>query len=252
MPSDTDMLTWVGTRSTASAKGIGLAATAAGSGRCGSNDRVRLLRFAPQRDHELNLNTTGGVTFDDVRQAVQNRQGWNEDRDADGRERWYGPCPIQNAPGCRVSAGNENLSDTQEVLMACNACNRHDPGHLGRALFLNHLDAIGCSRHQMMVRPVGLGWYVRQSAVTSTGAPAGGAVDDLVPGRANVRRRRERRPTAAPWVLAGPQPVPCAPATGGAAEVRPRWNASDSAGSWCCIIIDLETRSFPGGGSRCC
>ena len=86
------------------------------------------------------------VTFDDVRQAVQNRQGWNEDCDADGRERWYGPCPIQHAPGCRASAGAEHLGDKQEVLMACNACNPHNPGHLGLVLFLKHLDALECRR----------------------------------------------------------------------------------------------------------
>jgi len=102
----------------------------------------------PARSRRRPTSTTAArrparVTFDDVRQAVQNQRGWNEDCDVDGRERWCGPCPIQDAPGCRVSAGAEHLGDRQEVLMACNACNPHDPGHLGRALFLEHLDALG-------------------------------------------------------------------------------------------------------------
>lgn len=85
------------------------------------------------------LGITGGVTFGDVRQAVQKRQGWNKDCDAKGRERWSGTCPIENAPECRVPAGRENLGDVQQVLMACSACKPRDPGHLGRPLFLKHL-----------------------------------------------------------------------------------------------------------------
>ena len=35
---------------------------------------------------------------------------------------------FQDAGGCRVSAGNEHLGDTQEVLMACNACRPQGSG----------------------------------------------------------------------------------------------------------------------------
>ena len=79
----------------------------------------------------MRLKITGGVTFDAVRQAVHNRLGWNDDCDAAGRERWSGPCPIQAALGCRVSAGAEHLGDTQEVLRACAACNPDDRAILG-------------------------------------------------------------------------------------------------------------------------
>ena len=54
----------------------------------------------------MSLRTTGGVTFDDVRQAVQPRPDWNEDHDADGRERWSGPCPLaapHSEVACRIS-----------------------------------------------------------------------------------------------------------------------------------------------------
>ena len=95
----------------------------------------------------MSLRTTGGVTFDDVRQAVQPRSDWNEDHDADGRERWSGPCPLaapNSEVACRISAGQEHLDDEQEVLMACNQCNLSDPGHLGKWRFLKHLEELGC------------------------------------------------------------------------------------------------------------
>lgn len=92
----------------------------------------------------MRLKRTGDVTFDAVRQAVHNRPGWNEDCDPYGRERWSGPCPVQAALGCRVSAGAEHLGDRQEVLMSCAACNPYAPRLHGGKRFLAHLAALGC------------------------------------------------------------------------------------------------------------
>ena len=98
----------------------------------------------PTLETQMHLKRSYDVTFDAVRQAVHNRPGWNDDCDADGRERWSGPCPVQAALGCCVSAGAEHLGDKQEVLMACRACNPDAPGQLGAKCFRAHLKALGC------------------------------------------------------------------------------------------------------------
>ena len=106
----------------------------------------KLRRLLRERRAPL-LKTWGGYTFDAVRQAVRHRQDWKDDRDSDGRERWYGPCPLPpGRAGCRISAGSEDLDDTQEVLIACSACRPDDPGHLGGRLVAEHLDALGVVR----------------------------------------------------------------------------------------------------------
>ena len=80
------------------------------------------------------LDATFGVTFDQLRTAVQQREGWTRETQSRlaellGDETWQGPCPIQDRGCCRASKG-KSPRDTVEVLMSCDACNPDLPQHL--------------------------------------------------------------------------------------------------------------------------
>ena len=93
---------------------------------------------------QMSLKTWGGYTFDAVRQAVQHRQGWSEDRDADGRERWCGPCPIFRMRGAAVfRQATSTWATRKRCSWRATLAARRDPGHLGGKLFREHLDALG-------------------------------------------------------------------------------------------------------------
>ena len=107
----------------------------------------------------MGLRRTGGVSFDQVADAVRDRPGWSRDEGLKGRERWRGPCPLPGKSSsasllgeCRLSRGREELpEDVQEVLMGCTVCSRGvSPDWdgkpitpLGKDLFGKHLEALG-------------------------------------------------------------------------------------------------------------
>ena len=98
------------------------------------------------------LTATYGVTFDQLRTAVQHREGWAREPQSRlaallGDETWQGTCPIHDRGFCRATKGTAPR-DTVEVLMSCTACNPDLPQHLkvdqgSSNTFWDHLAALG-------------------------------------------------------------------------------------------------------------